>query len=953
MPTDVKNIQQTLDAFESTDLQRKNQRQSSLVPIGAATKAIGSTLRQIKAQKDANRAQGIIDRAKAVKQRLDLMLQDKTAEEKEQVFASSNYLDAYQGLINEATALGGDIAGATQGAIGSIQQSTKLKHLSGLMTTMAAERKERVKESLTRFRARVATNPDQGQAAAADAKSSMMMLLQSDAQREEYRQALKKNFALGALEGFTNKGPNNSPRRALEMLDDPDIAKYLTDKQMRTYRNYISSQLKDSKNKAVATRNDILGYAANTGDFSSIMHSLKEPELDDKTRKQLKNVIQVAQAQTLRARPVDEDTVNKVLIKNPQSKDDRDYNEKTRAAFKKLGEMYTANPIDAVLSVMGPEYETELGYGDVVADVYGSRLSSNRAAEVATDALEALENGTHEAYAKNLQDKYRGVSNSVMLESINRHYYGKTGVKAQNERAALIVSYNSALKGMFKPEAVSKVLAANPKPATTAYIPQRIMELRHTLSDDEYAATVRMMQAQASLAAEEKQVTGSEQKGQKYSKETNYNDSINEVAGFMESKVVDLQREVSWWPDPMNGLLKDGKSVKLPPDIIGSMTIDEARRNRDSVRQQLTVANLKRFAVNFDESTNNLLNDAATQIYLKRDPRSDGMRFNVVMSSPTGVAYDPGLTSFEKRERQENLLTQADGQVFQVSAAEIYKHGSLMPSEWEREPEDVTLWDMATTAAGGVYNDAKRRIFEQLFNIKEPEQAAAASFDVRAADRQRLSEEAIKNLHTLPTQKQNPAATLYNLKTHHERAWQQEVRPALLANDSKWKGAAAKIPLETRLNLMKAIAYIESNFDPKATSEKKAEGIFQLHGVNKRGIDTRNTKQAAGRAIEVMSDAYNLAKRVADKTRGATEQDTIILAARIYNGGRSFAVDEKGRLQTDTMKRIMRGASSITKGGKHENVTYANKLYKLFGFTKRLKATPGTDEAIPILEPEL
>ena len=957
MPTDVRNIQQTIDAFESTDMQRKHQRQSNLVPLGAATKAISGTLRKIKEQKDAARAQSVVDRAKKVKERLDLMLQGKTAEEQEEVMGSSTYQDAYQALVDEATAIGGAQSEAAQGVVGSIQQSTKLAHISGLMKTMGAERKEKVKDTLERFRATVAVNPDRAEAAAADARTSLMMVLQTESQRKEFTESLKQNAVLGQLEAYTNTGPSNDPHRAMELLDSPGISKFLTAKQMRTYRNYVKSQLKGVKDKSASTRNDIMGYAANTGDLHSMMRSLEDPNLNTKHKRQLKSMVQVAQAQTLGAKPITEDIVNKLLIKNPKNKEDRDFNEKTRSVYKKLGDMYTANPIDAVLAVMGPEYEAILGVSDAVADTFGSRLSSNRAAQISSGALEALENGTAEEFHKSLTNQYKGLTNKVMLEAMNRQYYGRTDAQSRAEHAALTVTYNNTLKGIFKPGAVAKVLANPVKPIETSYVPLSVQRLKHTLTPEEYEAVEHMTKLNAAVLAAENVAEGEEQKTQEYNKQVNYNAAMTTTAGFMSKKVADLQRTKSWWPAGATGLLKGGKPVILNPELISTLTLEEAMDNRDKVREQLTPTQLRRYKVNFDDFSNELLANEATDVYLKRDPRGDGTRFNVVLSSPTGITFDPGMFDAEQTERQENLLTQADGQVFQVSATEIYKHGVLLPDDWDREPEDFTWFNALSAIGKDVVGRARQKIAAEVFGVKQvmdgaidPEQV---QFARQASDNQVMQEEQLRNLETLPTQKQNPTATLYNLKTHHERKWQQDVRPALLANNSKWKGAAAKIPQETKLNLMKAIAYIESNFDPKATSEKKAEGIFQLHGDNKKGIDTRNTMQAAGRAIEVMSDAYNLAKRVANITKGATEQDTIILAARIYNGGRSFAVDEDGNLQTDTMERIMRGASSLTKGGKHENVTYANKLYKIFGFTKRLKATPGTDEAIPILEPKL
>ena len=661
MPTDVKNIQATLDSFEATDMKRQHDKQSPLVGIGAATQAIGTTLRKIKEQKDATRAQGVIDRARAVKDRLNLMLEGKTAEEQEEVMASAAYQDAYSALKNDALAIGGTLGGAAEGTINSLQQAAKLSHLSGLMRTMGAERKDKVKDALIRFRSNVAVDPDSGNALAGDVRASLMMFMQTDAQREELNESLKRNYALGALDAFTNKGPANSPQRALEMLDDKRIAKYLTAKQIRTYRNYVAAQLKTGGSKSATVRNDIMGYAANTGDLASMARSLEDPTLEAAEKKQIKTVLGVARGKVLAGQPLDAASVDKMLIKNPKSKADRDFNRNTRSVAKKLGEMYEANPMDAVMSVMGPEYEAVIGNGDAVTDHYGSRMTSERAAQITTDALSALEDGTADAFTKAMQDKYKGTTNSMLVEGINRHYYGKTDARSLNEKAALVVSYNSSIAGMFKPEQVANVLAQNPQKIPTGYVPEKIQELKNTLSDDEYAAVVRTLQATSAAAIADAVRAGGDQQTQKYEETVLYNDEMDRQAGFMGNKTVDMQRRKSFWPDPMNGLLRDGKSVVLPAELIGSMPREQAMENRNKVRADMTPANLRRYAVNFDKFTNELLQDDSTQVYLKRDPQSDGLRFNVVMASPTGVTHDPGIFSFEVAETRENLLTNADG----------------------------------------------------------------------------------------------------------------------------------------------------------------------------------------------------------------------------------------------------------------------------------------------------
>ena len=521
----------------------------------------------------------------------------------------------------------------------------------------------------------------------------------------------------------------------------------------------------------------------------------------------------------------------------------------------------------------------------------------------------------------------------MLVEGINRQYYGKTDARSLNEKAALIVSYNSSIKGMFKPEQVANVLSQNPQKIPTGYVPEKIQQLKSTLSDDEYAAVVRVLQATSAASIAEDVREGGDQQTQKYEETVLYNNEMDRQAGFMGSKTVDMQRRKSFWPDPANGLLRDGKSVILPPELIGSMPREQAMANRNKVRAEMTPANLRRYAANFDEFTNELLQNDGTEIYLKRDPRSDGMRFNVVMASPTGITFDPGMFSFEVSETRENLLTNADGTTFQVGADAIYKHGTLLPPDWAGTPREATLTDTLIDIKDRVGAAIANKIGRELFGLVNWGEGTEG-YDRAAADRQVAAEEAARNLGTLPTATQAPLAPIYNLPQKEERVWRTHVRPALLANDRKWKGAASKLDQNTKITLMKAISFIESRFDASAVSSAGARGVFQLHGVNQKGVDPHDTSQAAGRAIEVMSNAYNRAEKLAKQIPGANKLDTLVMAARIYNGGKQYATVE-------TFKKTMAGESST---GTRENPEYANKLYQVMGFLKRLKKRPGSNQ---------
>ena len=169
----------------------------------------------------------------------------------------------------------------------------------------------------------------------------------------------------------------------------------------------------------------------------------------------------------------------------------------------------------------------------------------------------------------------------------------------------------------------------------------------------------------------------------------------------------------------------------------------------------------------------------------------------------------------------------------------------MFPPDWDKTPREATLTDTLMDIKERVGAAIANKIGTTLFGLANWGEGTEG-YDRAAADRQVAAEEAAKNIGTLPTASQAPLAPIYNLPAKEERAWRTDVRPALLAQDSKWKGAAGKLDQNTKLTLMKAIGFIESRFDPKAVSSVGAAGVFQLYGVNKKGVDPHDTKQAAG-----------------------------------------------------------------------------------------------------------
>lgn len=918
MPAD--RLQQTLDTFSDASLQREAGKTSGLVGAGQAVQAVASTLKQIKVQKDETRAQGILDNARAKKAELDLLLADKSAQEQEELMASSRYRDAYQGFLDSSAAITGPLGENLRTQIGQIQTKTKLGHLTNLAKQIGTERKERVKDVLGRYKARVATDPSKKDSAALDAHASVQMFMRTPGQRNAFEKALNREKVLGHLDAFTNNGPHHDPEQAKKLLDNPDVGNYLSADEVRRYRKYITAPA--GSDKSTTARNSIISGAIDLKDFRYLRNAQGDPNLSAPHKKQLDRLNGHIRSLASKNEVPTAENMNKLLITNPKDKGDRDWNKQVQAVGNALGELYAKNPRDYMSAVMGPEFEADLGHGDAVSAELGSRVTSAEAAKITLEGEQALMDGSFDAWNKETDVKYGDSATALKQEAVNRAYHGKTDFKSRATAAALRLELNPMTKQMFPQDLVQKALSQKGLVPDTSYVPAYIERLDGAMPKEMFKDVVATAQLIAAYQTSQEDLGATTGADYKLKRKQMYDTKMDEQNQLLQSSTIDMQVDRPWWPDWDNGLLEDDKPAVITPAVAGSLTRVQLIDNKNAVKEQLNVTNIARYGQNFDEATNELLEgNEGAPVFLEPDPTSSGDRFLVGVSVPTGRTAVEGWF-FDDAEMRTQHLRMSDGQLYKVSLKDVYGQGRLFPESLKSTPGPKGLAQKAL----------------EWFRSKGVEAAASV---ISPAPEQTEPVDTSFIPDKLTPQQEEEIQPLQNLPAVQQQAYQTQFKqPIANVAASKFTGAASEIPQAKREQVLTAIGVIETQLGTTAyrrdaagrhTSKAGAQGPFQLmpvvSGASREfgaAIDPFNVEQAAGRAAQLFVKNFNRSKRL--KVKGATTEDHIIQALRMYNG--------IGYGTKETLMKIVQNKHST---GSAENNKYIDQYLRLIGSKRVFK----------------
>lgn len=935
----VEGLQSTLDQFADSELQRKHAGQSGLVNTGKAVQAIAGTLQQIKQQKDEARAQSLLDSARQRKAELDLLLADKTVAEQEEVMASSRYADAYQDIMDQSAAVPGKLGDQVRQQVSSIQTKVKLGHLTNMAKQMGTERKERVKETLKKYKGRLAADPSKIGAAALDARASVQMFMQTPAQRKSFDDAMKRETLLGHLDAYTNNGPHHDAEEAKKILDDSRSGKYLSAAEIRRYRGYIKP--KEGSDASNTTRNNIISGAIDLKDFRYLRNAQGDPKLSEQHKKQLNTLNGHIRSLAAKGEAPTTENMQKLLIANPADKSDRDWNKQVHSVGKALGELYADNPRDYMKAVMGGEFEAAVGHGDAVSAQIGSRVTNEESAKITQEGLKALMEGNFAAWDKQMDGKYGDNAYLVKKEAINRFYHKKHDLKSRQEAAALRTLTDPQTRGLFS---ASKVQAAlnveKPHFIPSAFVPAAIEKLKHTMTPEKFNDVVTTMQALAAQETTKRDLGAQSGPDFKAQYAAAYDEEMESQALRVQASLIDLQEYKTWWPDPKNGLLEEGRSIVMTPEFVGSHSRVELEANRKKVRRELNPTNVMRYNENFDKVTQDLLkNHEDAEMFIEPDPTSGGDRFLVGVKVPTGRTAAEGWV-YDDPEMRTQYINTADGQQYKVSLEDVYGKGQLFPETFGATKGPESLTDQAL-------NWLKSKTIGAAASTISPDAGTPAAEVVGDGLEPETPQEVVTP--QLTPQQVDEIAPVANLPAQQMKNYEAEFKPAIstaVNTPEHVIGAPAKaLPKKTLEKAMAVIASIESkmgtgtrNQQGLFVSDAGALGPFQILPRNAKGIDPHNMQQAAGRSVELFTRAYSAAKR--HKHPKATELDYLVMAARIYNGGYSFN-------DSDTLDRIVRGVQSMdkTKNAKgeftFENNNYAANFLRLWGSSKMLRYEPG------------
>lgn len=909
----VQRLQQTVDQFSAEDMQRKHAGQGqNLVRVGQAVSGIAETLAAIKKQKEEAKAQAILDGARTRKAELDLLLADKTVAEQEQIMASSKYKDAYEGYMTEAAALPGKLGEQLQANVASVQTKVKLGHLTNMANQMGRERKERVKETLSRYRSRIMTDPSATDSAAEDAGAAVQMFMQTPGQHKAFSDALERETVLGHLEAYTNAGPHQDHEEANKLLNDKRTGELLSAAEIRRFRGYTKPK-EGADSASLTARNSIVSGAIDLSDFRYLRNAQGDPKLTAQHKRQLNMLNGHIRALAGKGEAPDVDNMAKLFIRNPADKADRDWNKRLDQVGKALGELYATNPRDYVAAVLGPEQEAAMGHGDAVSVALGSRVSSKDAAELSQNALEALRGGTFADWNAEIDTRYGDAAYMVKKEAINRFYHGKSGLKNKQQAAALRVSIDPQMRQMFPQDKLRRALETEaPFTPQSGYIPVTFQALANSVNRDQYEDAKTVLQMLGAVNGEGREATGKSEKTQASAIVSNYRDGMNEEARAIQDSVVDMtQSRGAMAPNVKAGLLEDDMPYRLTPEFAGSLDRIDLEDNAVAVKRMLNTENMKRYAPYLDEDTNTLLDQVPdAQVFLEPDSTSGGERFRIGIKVPTGRVLADGWLGFGgAMEERIHYMRTKNGQDLKVNTRDIYQKGTLMPKGMKPLPGPKSMAEKALQWLQG--------------------KAVQASAKVLAPDAPpQLTPEQLEQI-----------APVHNLNSQQKKNYETQFKPAIdkaIGNSKHLKyGKVPPMPKETLGKAMAVIAMIESNMgagktkDGKFVSTKGALGPFQLWGkTNTAGIDPHNMEQSAGRAVEIFTDAYRMAKKY--KNPAATTLDYLVVAARIYNGGPSFATQ-------DTLNRVVGNRQSQDTSKDQENNKYANKFLHFWGSKRRLR----------------
>ena len=937
----INRIQQSVDQFSALDLQVKHaDKGQAMANAGKAVSQIAGTLHQIKQQKDQQRAQAILDSANSKKAELDLLLADKTAAEQEQIMASSRYKDAYEAALAEAQSVPGKMGEQLKAGIMKVQTNTKLKHLTGLANQIGKERKAKTKESLERLTSRIAVDPSRIAEANQEALAANEMFLTTPQQHENFKWARKRASVKGALEAYTNNGPHHDIDEAHKVLDDPRISNWLTPGEIRTYRKYAKPAA--GTDKSTSARNNIISGAIDLKDFRYLRNSQEDRTLTPRHKKQLNQLNGHLRSLAARGVAPDADNLDKLFIKQPRDKSDRDWNASVHKVGKALGEAYAKNPRDYVSSVMGPEFEASLGHGDAVSAQLGSRVTTEQATKLTQDGLQALKTGKFNEWSSTVDAKYGDSAPMVKLEAINRFYHGKTDIKSKQQAAALRVSVDPVTRQLFPEDKLRLALEPeNPYKSLSGYIPTRLEEMEDYLGRDKYQDVVTVMQMLGARHGSKLPIDKDTAVTQAAAREKNYNKGIDAEFQMVEKSLVDMRSSRTLLSDLKNGLLENGEPVKLTPEFVGNTDRITLEKNRNDVRNELNAVNLKRYSAYLDEDTTQLLTDVPdAPVYLEPDPLSSGERFRIAIKVPTGRTYDAPWFG-ELDETRVHYLTGKDGQEIKTNTRDIFLGGKLFNNDWKPAPGPKGLLERAKQYLEGKFNAGFDTVRDMAIDARVPDSELTG-------DAGPTVEPVEPPAQPLTPEEEDKIAPINNLKPKFNKPYKEIYSPAIseaITNPANiTPGPAQKLDKKLLHKALSIVTMIESEMGTKRNKEGKiisrvgAVGPFQIMpGNNPEGIDLHDPKAAAGLMTKLFTQAYNAVKR--HNVPGATELDYLTVAARIYNANYTFA----GR---DTLRRQVEGIQSDDKSmfkGKRtfENNKYAQKFLMYWGSPKKLRYLKG------------